>query len=247
MKQQPSIKLLIGEQNPQMRGEMKRYLQERCHFVVTAVNSAENVLAALTEEGEKENGRFHLLLLGDSLPSLNENQPVITVRQLMPQIKKQYPNLMTILLSDDILSMVALRRIGIFRQLPARPPLPELGLAVQDCAEFLAYKQAALANQNEAAMWRQEVQLQQSQIYSMRETTHAMTNQSERDALLCLILQKAVTLLGGKSGGIYEYDPMRELLTVVVDYGRKNSKMRGSTLKKGEGMAGQLVAPGQPH
>ncbi|VAW34739.1 hypothetical protein MNBD_CHLOROFLEXI01-678, partial [hydrothermal vent metagenome] len=247
MRQQPSMKLLIGEQNPQLRGEMKRYLQERCGFEVTAVNAAENVLAALAEGEEVGNGRFHILLLSDSLPSLEADQLVTTVRQLMPQIKEQNPNLITLILSDDVLSAVALRRAGVFRQLSAHPQLQELGLAVQDCAEFLRYKQVALATQDEAVMWRREVRQQQSQIYSMRETTRAMTSQSERDELLCLILKKAVTLLGGKSGGIYEYDPIREELTMVVDYGRKNSKMRGSTLKKGEGMAGQLVASGEPH
>ncbi|MCP4415248.1 MAG: GAF domain-containing protein, partial [Chloroflexi bacterium] len=247
MRQQFPITVLIGEENGQKRGEMKRYLQEKCHFEVMTVGIAENVLAALAEGAEKENGRFHLLLLSDSLPSLKENQPVSTVRQLMPTIKEKYPDLYTLVLSDDVLSSVALRRMGVFRQLPANPSLPELGLAVQDRAELLRYKQIALASQNETELWRQEAQQHQSQIYSMRQTTRAMTNQSERDELLCLILQKAVTLLGGRSGGIYEYDPVRELLTVVVDYGRKNSNIRGSTLKIGEGMAGQLVASGKPH
>lgn len=247
MRQQPTFNLLLAEENSQRSSQMKRYLQSQCGFHVLVVQTAENVLTALAEGAGVGNGRFHILLLPDALPSHKNPKPIVTLRQLMPYLKKQYPELFTLILSDSQFSAVQLRRVGVQRQLPAQPELPELGLAVQEAADYLHLKRLAAANQNETDHWRREVQHKQSQLFTLRRTTRAITNQSQRDELLCLILQQAVTLLGGKSGGIYEYDPSHELLTVVVDYGRQASKMRGSTLKKGEGMAGQLVTTGAPH
>ncbi|MCA9945631.1 MAG: GAF domain-containing protein, partial [Anaerolineales bacterium] len=247
MRQQPAFNLLIGEENPQISSRMKRYLQGQCGFAVTAVATTEDLLAALAAGHGEEHGRFNILLIPDALPSLKKNKPVVIARRLMPYVHEQYPDLFTFILSDSDFSAVELRRVGVQRQLPAQPKLPELGLAVQDAADYLHLKRLALDTQDQTNQWRREVQHKQSQLFTLRQTTRAITNQSKRDELLCLILQQAVTLLGAKGGGIYEYDPSRELLTVVVDYGRKASKMRGSTLKIGEGMAGQLVSTGESH
>lgn len=248
MGQLPKCKLLIGEVDPQRRGQMARYLQEKCHFVVTAVGTAEEVTNALVKNDKQVDGRFDLLLLPETLPSTQDNQPLTTVKQLIPELHKQCPEIVIFLLSEEThYTAVQLREVGIYRQLPAQPNLPDLALALQDVVELVQFKRSALVTQSETERWRQETRQKQSQLFAVRQTTNAITNQSERNELLCLILQQAVTLLGGKSGGIYEYDPARELLTVVVAYGRKANKMRGSTLKTGEGMAGRLVASGEPH
>ncbi|MCC6603043.1 MAG: GAF domain-containing protein [Anaerolineae bacterium] len=237
--------LLIGIEDPQLRGQMKRYLQEQCGFQVTAVTTAEHLLAALVDSNGEAKTCFDLLLVPDSLSSAKNGRQIVTIRQLMPPILKQFPDLLVLILSDSAYSAVQLRRAGIYRQVPVQLPLPELGLAMQDAAEFLHYRRLVQTAQGETDQWRREAQHSQSQLATLRRTTHAMTSQPHRDELLGLILQQAVTLLGGKSGGIYEYDPMCESLTVVVEYGRTAHQARGVTLKKGEGMAGQLVVTGQ--
>ena len=194
-----------------------------------------------------EDGRCHILIVPDALPSQTKPlKQIITVRQLIPFLHKKYPDLVVLLLSDSKFSNVQLRGAGVRQRLPQYPALPELGLAVQDAAEYLHLKRALSANQQTTDAWRREMLHTKSQLSTLRQTTRAMTNHAERDELLCLILQQAVTLLGGKSGGIYSYDPDRELLTVVAEYGRKINQAKGVTLKKGEGMAGQLVATGEP-
>ncbi len=247
MRQQPGLNLLIATENSQLSSRMKRYLQSHCGFEVAVVTTAESTVTTLAEGAGPDNGRFDILLIPDALPTQKDGKPVVTVRRFMPYLNKLYPDLIALLLSDSNFSSLQLRRVGVWKQLPARPELPELGLAVQDAAEYLRLKRLALATQDQTDQWRREVQQKQSQLFTLRQTTRAITNQPQRDELLCLILQQAVNLLGARGGGIYEYDPSREMLTVVVDYGRKSSKMRGSTLKKGEGMAGRLVDTGEPH
>ncbi|MCA9901765.1 MAG: GAF domain-containing protein [Ardenticatenaceae bacterium] len=243
MGQQPAFHLLIGAEESSHRRQIEQYLQVQCGFGVTAVPTTDDLLSTLAEA----DGRFQLLLIPHALPGTNPNKPVVTLRRFLPFLHKQYPDLMIILLSDANFSAVQLRKIGIRQQLPACPALPALGLAVQDAAEYWQLKQLAMTNQQETAEWRREMLHTQSQLSKLRQTTRAMTNQAERDDLLCLILQQAVTLLGGKSGGIYEYDPTCEKLTVVVEYGRTAHTANGVTLQKGEGMAGQLVATGEPY
>lgn len=243
MRQQPAPNLLVGTAAPQVSNQIKQYLQSQCGFKVSAAHTAEDLLSALAEG----NGRFQILIIPDALPSAKNGKPVVTLRRLMPYVKKQYPDLITLFLSDVTFSAVQLRQVGIRQQLPARPAMPELGLAIEDAAELLQLQRLARSKQQETDQWRREIQHTRSQLSTLRQTTHAMTNQTERNELLCLILQQAVTLLGGKSGGIYEYDPDRELLTVVVEYGRNSHQAKGVTLKKGEGMAGQLVETGEPY
>ncbi|MCA9956808.1 MAG: GAF domain-containing protein, partial [Anaerolineales bacterium] len=247
MRQPSALNLLIGAASSQIGSQIQRYLQSQCGFEATAVHTVEDLLSALNEGNGVGNGRFPILIIPDALHSVKSNRPVVLIRRLMPYIKKQYPELVTLLLSDANFSAVQLRRVGIRQQLPACPALPELGLAVQDAVEYLQLKQMALANQQQTDQQRREIQHTQSQLSTLRQTTRAMTSQSERDELLCLILQQAISLLGGKSGGVYEYDAAREDLTVVVEYGRKTHKANGVTLKKGEGMAGHLVETGEPY
>ena len=210
MRHLPPTNLLIGIEDPQLCGQMKRYLQEQCGLQVTVVTTAEQLLAALVEGSGEAKTCFDMLLVPDSLSSAKNGRQIVTTRQLMSPIQKQFPDLLVLILSDSDYSVVQLRRAGIYRQVTVHLPLPELGLVVQDAAEFLHYRRLVQTAQGETDQWRREAQHSQSQLATLRRTTHAMTSQPHRDELLGLILQQAVTLLGGKSGGIYEYDPVCE-------------------------------------
>lgn len=74
---------------------------------------------------------------------------------------------------------------------------------------------------------------------NMQSTIEVIASLVDRDTLLSMILDKAAWTVGAKSGGIYEYCPVRKELTIVADHGRPEH-VRG-TLKLGEGLAGRLV------
>jgi PAS domain S-box-containing protein len=81
-------------------------------------------------------------------------------------------------------------------------------------------------------------------LESLQRTTLAITSVRDRDELLKAIVEQSVKLLGAKSGGLYEYRPEQGELTIIADYNREEPLL-GSTLRIGEGMAGQLIASGK--
>ena len=76
-------------------------------------------------------------------------------------------------------------------------------------------------------------------LETLRKTTLAIFSARRRNALLRTILEESVKLLKAKSGGIYEYRPEREELTLIADYNRPANI--GTTLKRNEGLAGTLI------
>jgi PAS domain S-box-containing protein len=83
------------------------------------------------------------------------------------------------------------------------------------------------------------------QLETLRQTTLAITSQMDHNSLLRTIIQQAASLLGAKSGGIYECHFERGELTIIADYGHAED-LRGNTLRVGEGMAGRLMQSGDP-
>ncbi|NOZ72984.1 MAG: GAF domain-containing protein, partial [Chloroflexi bacterium] len=69
---------------------------------------------------------------------------------------------------------------------------------------------------------------------------------TEEAPLLNEIVAKAVDLLRARSGGIYAYNELTGELKVVADYSQ-NDSILGQVLRVGEGMAGRLVASGEPY
>lgn len=83
-------------------------------------------------------------------------------------------------------------------------------------------------------------------LEKLRKNTLAITANLDRETLLQTIIQGAVELLGARRGGIYEYHPGDQSLTVIADWGHGESTC-GRTLKAGEGLAGRLVVSGEPY
>jgi PAS domain S-box-containing protein len=69
--------------------------------------------------------------------------------------------------------------------------------------------------------------------------------QLEMPELLKSIVERSVTLLQAKGGGMYLYDPEREELRMAIGYGPAEKHV-GTILKPGEGMAGKVFQTGEP-
>jgi GAF domain-containing protein len=82
------------------------------------------------------------------------------------------------------------------------------------------------------------------EIAALNHLAQEITAQLDHDALLKLIIERAVQLLRGVTGGIYLFDAKKEFLTLVCDYGGHKSIV-GHRLKVGEGMAGKVAQTGQ--
>lgn len=80
-------------------------------------------------------------------------------------------------------------------------------------------------------------------LETLQETTRAIIAVRDRHALLTTIVEQSVKLLGAKSGGLYEYRPERDDLTVIADFNRPHHLHK--TLRRGEGLAGKLLDSGE--
>lgn len=98
---------------------------------------------------------------------------------------------------------------------------------------------AALADDNA------RLHAEAEQLEALRRTTLAIISPHSRRDLLQAIIQQAVGLLKGQSGGVYEYLAERGELTITADFNREENV--GRTVKVGEGMAGRLVQTGDPY
>jgi PAS domain S-box-containing protein len=92
---------------------------------------------------------------------------------------------------------------------------------------------------------RESRELEFEVMDSLRLITLDIAAKMERRELLQTIIKSAAALLSAKGGGIYEYDPQRRELTVVADWGGKQSIV-GHKLAEGEGMAGRVIQSSKP-
>jgi len=67
----------------------------------------------------------------------------------------------------------------------------------------------------------------------------------EVSRLLKTIVRKAITLVNGRSGGIFEYHANQRKLELVADWGIRPT-LRGHTVRFGEGLAGLVVKKKEP-
>lgn len=91
----------------------------------------------------------------------------------------------------------------------------------------------------------QETQRRAEELEVLRQTSLAITSILDQDQLLTTIIQEAVQLLHVRRGGIYEYRSQKGDLTIIASYGY-SMNILGETLLIGEGMAGKLIASGDP-
>jgi len=103
--------------------------------------------------------------------------------------------------------------------------------------------QIAVAIEN-ARLFR-ETKQRFEETMALYQTSLDITAQLEMSKLLKSIVERAVTLLGAGSGGIYLYEPEQGELRLAISYAYADRYI-GVTLKPGEGMAGKVFQTGEP-
>jgi hypothetical protein len=84
-----------------------------------------------------------------------------------------------------------------------------------------------------------------AQLEALRQVSLELTTELKLDTLLESIVLRAVELLEAQTGGIYLYRPEADVLELVVMIGSPSGP-RGTILRYGEGVSGQVWAIGQP-
>jgi PAS domain S-box-containing protein len=92
-----------------------------------------------------------------------------------------------------------------------------------------------------------EVELQQrtAQLEALQQLSLNLTAQLDLETLLQSIVSQAIKLLGGTAGGLYLYQPERDLLEWHIGIGPGLPPI-GNTLRRGEGLSGKVWETGQP-
>lgn len=103
--------------------------------------------------------------------------------------------------------------------------------------------QAAVALQN--AMLYEQVMRRIEEMSALHETAVDIASQLDVDVLLETIVKRAVELLHCKGGSLHRYNPADQTARLIVSY-NMGRDYRGTILKKGEGLAGQVLATRQP-
>ncbi len=103
---------------------------------------------------------------------------------------------------------------------------------------------AAVTIEN-ARLYEQEQQ-RTKQLQELRKVSLAITSQTDHDALLQEISKQAVHLFSARSSGIYTYDKLSNLLTLIANY-PQDQNLVGKRLEIGEGMAGRLINDNKPY
>ncbi|MEI8131651.1 MAG: PAS domain S-box protein [Leptolinea sp.] len=88
-------------------------------------------------------------------------------------------------------------------------------------------------------------QMQTRQMTALYETSVAITSQIELGDVLSIIVQKAANLMGVEIAGLYLMDENTQVLNLVVTHNFPEEFL-GTTLKPGEGLAGQVFTSGKP-
>jgi PAS domain S-box-containing protein len=123
----------------------------------------------------------------------------------------------------------------------------ETRLNTFDEADLLAMQtladQMAVAIENARLFGETKRRFEETTV--LYQTSLDITAQLEMTELLKSIVERAVTILQARAGGIYLYNPEQEELRMTIGYDY-TEKHVGVTLKPGEGMAGKVFQTGQP-
>ena len=103
--------------------------------------------------------------------------------------------------------------------------------------------QAAVALQN-ANLYEQITQ-RVEEMSALRETAVDITSELDPDRLLETIVRRAVELLRAKGGSLHRYNPLDQTSRLIVSY-NLGRDYTGTVMKKGEGLAGQVLESRQP-
>jgi len=89
------------------------------------------------------------------------------------------------------------------------------------------------------------IQRQVAELETLREATLELTAQLDLDVVLLELVRGVMRLLNVDGGGLYIYQPDRDVIQRVVNAGSAQVPV-GSTLKRGEGLSGEVWAQNAP-
>ena len=92
---------------------------------------------------------------------------------------------------------------------------------------------------------KQTLQQRTAQLEALREVSLEITSQLDLDTLLRSVVSRAVELLGVRGGGLYLYQPDRDVLEWATALDPEFVPTE-TTFRRGEGMAGRVWETGQP-
>jgi len=104
--------------------------------------------------------------------------------------------------------------------------------------------QVAIALEN--ARLFEESRRHVAQMEALHQVSQDLALLHDLDTLLRQIVERAIHLLNGETGGIYLYRPHRNVLEWAVAVGETLEQRIGTTLEWGEGLAGKVWATGEP-
>ncbi|HBY98341.1 MAG: GAF domain-containing sensor histidine kinase [Ardenticatenaceae bacterium] len=116
----------------------------------------------------------------------------------------------------------------------------------QQAEEALAQRnreQIAIAQENVRLLHEARQRFQA--MTALHETSLDIVSELNREQVLQAILQRAADLLGAQGGSLGIYEPETNLVRKIAIHNLP-AKYRGATLPLGEGVAGKVVATGEP-
>jgi GAF domain-containing protein len=113
-----------------------------------------------------------------------------------------------------------------------------------DAQTAAAYAQHAAIAIGNARLYQAQAR-RAAELEALREVSLSITAELELDTLLRSIVERAITLLGAKAGGMYLHRPERDALVWVVGVGPDVAHV-GTELRLGEGLSGKIWQTGQP-
>ena len=94
---------------------------------------------------------------------------------------------------------------------------------------------------------RAEADLKQrlAELEAISRISTALRTAQTLEAMLPLLIDETLSVLGGSAGSIWLYDPARDEVRLAIQRGRGNALP--TSFKRGQGIPGHVVATGQPH
>jgi len=116
---------------------------------------------------------------------------------------------------------------------------------VRDAKGNIICYEGSLENVTERKRADEEVHRRATELAALHSVSLEITASRELSTLLQTIVERAVVLLGGTSGGLYLCDPERQEVSCVISYNTLRD-FTGTVLKYGEGAAGTVALTGGP-
>ncbi len=89
----------------------------------------------------------------------------------------------------------------------------------------------------------QRLSLRVTQLESLLEVAHVLNSSLRLDEVLQMVMEKAITVLNAEAGSVWLLE--EEYIVPKVAMGPRSDGLKGLKLKRGEGIAGQVIEKGQ--